>query len=942
MEENAQFIPSTTGANYMKEFCLKNATRPLGLLVLGLCLCGAPAARAADEVPYKKITTIEGITEYRLNNGMKVLLYPDKSSARVTVNMTILVGSRHEGYGETGMAHLLEHMVFKGTPTFTDVPKALRDHGADFNGTTWVDRTNYFESMPANDENLEFGIKLEADRLINSFIKREDLLSEMTVVRNEFEAGENSPDAILSQRMMAIAFEWHNYGKSTIGSRADIEKVPIENLQAFYRKYYQPDNAVLIIAGRFEEKKALELITKYCAPLKKPGRELGATYTEEPAQDGEREVILRRVGKVGIVGTMYHVPAASHDDFAAVEVMNQILVSEPTGRLYTALVKAKKATQVGGAAFGWHDPGVIELGANLDTGDEKAIYGVRDILIDVTENFYKTDITKEEVDRARQKLLKNRELQLNDANRIGVALSEWTSKGDWRLFFLHRDRLEKVKPEDVKRVAEAYLKRSNRTVGLYIPTEKSQRTPIPEAAKLADVLKDYKGREAVVTGEAFDPTPENIDKRTKTSELPSGVKAALLNKKTTGEAVNGRLTLRFGNAESLKGNSIAIDYLASLMERGAEGMTYEQIVDAMDKLNARLGFSSSAGALTVTFTCKKSTLPDVLKLAQKILREPTFPADELEILKRQQLEELEKEKTEPIALAQRALRRKIDPQPKDSIRYVPTVEEEIDMVKALKVDDIKKLYKEQIGGTAGELVLVGEFDEKAAVEGVNAILKDWKSKVNYAYIEHTAKLDVKGEVININTPDKANAVYISAHTLALKDSDPDYAAVQLANFVFGEAPLASRLSNRVRGQEGLSYGIGSQVQGNPRDKSGIFLMFAITNPVNIDKVDKLVGEELGKILKDGLTAKELEEAKGAYQKMVNVNRSKDSALVGMLATNLFVGRTAKYQADMDKKRESVTLDEVNGAFKKIVEPKRLVTIRAGDFTKKSETPKPEK
>src|SRR5207247_3826519 len=243
------------------------------------------SASRADDAP-RKVATVEGVTEYRLANGARVLLFPEASRPTITVNMTVLVGSRHEGYGETGMAHLLEHMVFKGTPSHPDVPKALRDHGANFNGTTNVDRTNYFETMPATDENLEFGIHLEADRLVNSYVKREDLLSEMTVVRSEFESGENNPQRILNQRMMAAAHEWHNYGKSTIGNRSDIERVPIENLQAFYRKHYQPDNITLVVAGKFDEKKALDLIQKHFGRLKKPTRKLDQTYTEEPAQDG--------------------------------------------------------------------------------------------------------------------------------------------------------------------------------------------------------------------------------------------------------------------------------------------------------------------------------------------------------------------------------------------------------------------------------------------------------------------------------------------------------------------------------------------------------------------------------------------------------------------------------------------------------------------------------
>ncbi len=259
------------------------------------------SAIRAEDAP-QKIASVEGVTEYRLANGVRALLFPEASRPTVTVNMTVLVGSRHEGYGETGMAHLLEHMVFKGTPDHPNVPKALRDHGANFNGTTNVDRTNYFETVPANDENLEFAIHLEADRLVHSFVKREDLASEMTVVRNEFEMGENNPQGVLAERIESAAYLWHNYGKSTIGNRSDIERVPIENLQAFYKNYYQPDNVVIIVTGKFEEAKALTLVQKYFGSIPKPSRKLNNTYTEEPPQDGERQVMLRRVGKVGAVG----------------------------------------------------------------------------------------------------------------------------------------------------------------------------------------------------------------------------------------------------------------------------------------------------------------------------------------------------------------------------------------------------------------------------------------------------------------------------------------------------------------------------------------------------------------------------------------------------------------------------------------------------------------
>ena len=228
-------------------------------------------AALAAEAP-RKVVSVEGVTEYRLANGLRVLTLPDPGADTLTAHVVYMVGSRHEGYGEKGMAHLLEHLLFKGSTNHPDIKGEFTRRGARWNGTTSNDRTNYFETVSASDENLEWAIALEADRMVNAFITREMLDSEMTVVRNEFEMGENSPGGVLFQRMQQLAFPWHNYGNAIIGQRADIEKVPIDRLQAFYRTWYQPDNAVLIIGGKFDEKRALELVAKHFAPLPKPRR----------------------------------------------------------------------------------------------------------------------------------------------------------------------------------------------------------------------------------------------------------------------------------------------------------------------------------------------------------------------------------------------------------------------------------------------------------------------------------------------------------------------------------------------------------------------------------------------------------------------------------------------------------------------------------------------
>src|SRR5258706_6218696 len=264
----------------------------------------------------------------------------------------------------------------------------------------------------------------------------------MTVVRNEFERSENSPSSVLSKRIEAIAYDFHNYGKPTIGNRSDIERVPIDNLKAFYRKFYQPDNAVLVVAGQFDEKRALELVEKYFGTIPRPTRKLDATYTEEPEQDGERTVTLRRVGDVGAVGVAYHIPAGPHDDSAAMQVLANILSTPPSGRLYKALVETKKASDISSYAGAEHDPGLMILGAEVR--DAKMLDEVRNTIISIVEGIGKDGVSDEEVNRAKQQILKARQRAEMDTSTFAIALSNWAAEGDWRVYFLHRDRVEKV------------------------------------------------------------------------------------------------------------------------------------------------------------------------------------------------------------------------------------------------------------------------------------------------------------------------------------------------------------------------------------------------------------------------------------------------------------------------------------------------------------------
>jgi zinc protease len=953
------FVPR----NHLNPFVLLSKSRQLfsarcfaaaRSLVLGCivasCLAGSPRPAAADETNKNaaaknekaeesglmKVTEIEGISEYRMDNGVRVLLFPDASKEVVTVNMTVFVGSRHEGYGEAGMAHLLEHMLFKGTPDHPNVPKVLGDRGARFNGTTWMDRTNYYETLPASDDNLEFAIRLEADRLVNSFIKGEDLESEMTVVRNEFERGENSPLRVLMQRMQAAAYEWHNYGKSTIGNRSDIERVPIVNLRQFYRKFYRPDNVMVIVAGKFEPESALAHIETYFGSLRSPDQPIDPTYTVEPPQDGERTVVLRRVGEVQNVGVAYHIPASSHPDFAAAKALVYVFGDEPSGRLYKKMVETEIATNVHTLAYAFAEPGLFM--AIAEAPEATPIEEARATLIEVMEqSLIENPVTEEEVERARQRILKQRELEAADTDKLAVSLSDWAAQGDWRLYFLYRDVMEKLTREQVQETAEKYFVRNNRTVGLFIPSEEAQRVSIPESPDLASFFEDYKGREVVAQGEQFDPSPLAIEGRTERGQLVGGIHYALLPKKTRGNTVSLMLTIRFGTGDTLKDKIGAVELLGLMMTRGSEKLDYQQLQDELTRLRAELSMQSTTGVLQTRIKTKREFLPEVITLLGDLLRRPRLESSELEVLRRQIVTGLQQSSTEPQALAPRHVRKTLTPYPADDVRYVKTIDEEIAMYQAVTIDEIRSLYENFLSNQAGEVCLVGDFDSAEVKALLKTQLKDWKTSHRYVRVDQDPHPEVAGSTKLIETPDKANAVFYSGQQYSLADDDPSFASLVMGNYILGGGSLSNRLATRVRQQEGLSYGVGSGVSAKSKDNRVDFMIYAITNPENRERLSTVIREELDRLREEGVTEDELEMAKQAYLQKARVDRTNDSALAGELVGTMFNERTMKYSAEHERQIEAATVDSVNQAVRSYIVPENLVIGIAGDFAKVAES-----
>jgi zinc protease len=776
---------------------------------------------------------------------------------------------------------------------------------------------------------------MEADRMVNSFIKKEDLESEMTVVRNEFESGENRPSSVLMKRVMSTAYMWHNYGNTTIGARADIENVPIERLQAFYRKYYQPDNAYLVVAGKIDPMETLGMIKEYFGRIPKPERELIPTYTREPVQDGERFAELRRVGDVQVVSAAYHICPGSHSDYAPVSVLVELLTSEPSGRLYEALVESGKASSQWGWAASLREPGFAYFSADVlkENSLAEAEAAMKSTIDDLREN----PPTEEEVERARKRILKNLEQYFRNSASLGRGLSEYIAQGDWRLAFLYRDRVEQVTPEQVQAVAQKYFKPSNRTVGRFFPDSAPDRVEVPDRPDIASMLKNYEGKEAMAEGEAFDPSPENIEARTSRDEWPT-IEYALLPKETRGNSVNLRMSLRFGSKDALKNKQMAASFAGSMLNKGTAKYSRQEIEDKLDELKATIyigGGSTGAYALVET---ENDKLPEVIDLVGEMFSNPTFPEEEFEKLKSERLASIEESRSEPMSIASQEMQRRMSNHPKDDPRYTMTFDEELEAINALTLDEVKAFYESFYGATDATVAIVGDFDAEETEAALERNFKSWKSPAPYKRLKDEY-YEPKPDNVEIETPDKANAMFLAGQSLNLNTDDKDYPALLLGNFMLGGGFLNSRLATRIRQEEGLSYGVGSFLNVDSRDRNSMWQAYAIYAPENVEALEKAFKEEIEKVRKDGFTEEEIEAAKSGWIQSQSVNRSQDRSLAGKLNSYLDLDRTLEWDAELEAAVMALTPEQINKAMAKYLDPDKMVLVKAGDFAK-SRTSKP--
>ncbi|MCP2025826.1 zinc protease [Flavobacterium sp. HSC-32F16] len=915
-------------------------------------LCFSAMVCAQKSNPnFTSVKAVGGIEEYMYQpNGMNVLLLQDNASPVVTVQIVYRVGSKNEVLGNTGSTHLLEHLMFKGTPTFnkksgTTITDVLQNTGAQLNATTWYDRTNYFETLPS--DKIGLALQIEADRMRNSLLLKEDKDAEMTVVRNEFERGENNPNSVLDKEIWSAAYIAHPYHHSTIGWKSDIEKAPIEVLKNFYNTYYWPDNATLTIIGDFKKDNVFALIEQYFGKIAKAPNVMPQPYTEEPQQYGPRKIIIKKPGELGVINKAYKIPGALHEDLPALNILGEIIGSGPSSILNKTFVDSRMAIYAYAGASNFKEVGLFTIGIGFPASSKHEDIDAK--IAEVVAKIQKEGVSQDEVNRVVAKISAQTILARDGSGVIASELTEAIAAGDWTEYVTGVDRLKKVTPADVLRVAQKYLVEDQSTTGYFIPKQNgSQIEPSPQANKYMAENGPYYYRH-VEEGQSHNaipdimpaPSQQNYNTIETALDQNAGGKTATAYKREKVQGIDvvyvktsakdfvtvvGSISL--GNFSNENKNSMIPSLTAEMLSQGTVLNDKFKFSEKLQKLGVALNINASASKISISFKCLSKDVDQVTALLAEALRSPLFDKNEFENIKQQFIGNTQQNLNDPRQRGTIALTRNI--YAKGNPNYDLTVEEDLANIQNATLEDLKAFHKKYFGPASMHMVIAGDTENANFNASLKKSFKNWKGGVSEPLkFDETPKTAAKTEVVSIAEKPSAE-LFIGQYT-GLKRSDADFIAFNIATYTLGGG-FAGRLMQTVRDNDGLTYNITSATAGSSMT-GGYWYINASFNPNLFQKGLDATMVQVNKWIKDGITAEELENKKtnliGSFKVGLSTTTGLSTTILNFIERGLEPNYVEQYPKDIEK----VTLKDVNDAIKKYVQLDKMIIIKSGSLDK---------
>eukprot|EP01117_Protostelium_nocturnum_P005702 TRINITY_DN2059_c0_g1_i2.p1 TRINITY_DN2059_c0_g1~~TRINITY_DN2059_c0_g1_i2.p1 ORF type:complete len:806 (-),score=322.13 TRINITY_DN2059_c0_g1_i2:513-2903(-) len=764
----------------------------------------------SDNSNFQFVCSSGGIDEYQLkSNGLRVLTMKDSSAPVATVMVTYHVGSRNEAIGFTGSTHLLEHLMFKGSKNFnkekgTSVWSVLQNVGASINATTWNDRTNYYELLPR--EFVKTALELEADRMRNAFINESDRQTEMTVVRNEFERGENNPKHALEKAVWATAYSAHPYHHSTIGWRSDIEKVPIDRLKEFYSTFYWPNNATLTVIGDFDIDQLLNDVFQSFGSIQKSPHSIPEAYTEEPDQEGPRKVTVRRAGELGVLQIAYKSPKALHPDYCPLDILSLVLTRGKSSRLYRSIVDKGLASSVTCDASFFKDEGLFIITATLTP--ETKHKEVKQIILDELKKIMDEGVTEDEVNRA--KAQNNTQLAFSRDGTFSVAsyLNEAIAVGDWKMYVELPRLLNEVKPSSIQQVAKKYIVEDRQTIGYFFPKgdgEKAQEYNTKDQVNLESA-------ENASTSSLESPGGAKLAERVKVTEILPGVELYAM-KVPVKDVVTIQGSILAGEMFSPKENPLVGSFTAKMLDQGTKKHTKFEISEKLASVGATITFY--AGIYHTRFSCKclSKDLPLVFDILVEQLREPSFSEEDFNSLVKREVARFQELKQNTDHQAETSLVQNI--YQRGHPNYMYSSDETIQFAKSLNAKMLADFHAANYGTGATKIVVVGDIQEEVVAQLLKEKFSTLPKSPNNSIPPLPSKGSMetkKGELIKITINDKPSSHLYIGNAIGIDKEHEDYIPLFLANYILG-GNFSARLMQTVRDKEGLTYHIRSFLSG---------------------------------------------------------------------------------------------------------------------------------
>lgn len=912
------------------------------LLLSGILLFALNCLAAGDDVlpsNFEKLPGREGLEHYRLkSNDMEVFLVPNHAAPVFTFLVVLKVGSRNETTGNTGSAHLLEHMLFnKSTENFgkgkpQTIQQALYEAGASFdksNATTWNDRTNYYDTLPS--DQLELSIRIESDRMRRARILDEERQTEMTVVRNEYERSENDPRNALLTAMTATAIWAHPYHHDTLGWRSDIENVSTEKLRDHYNTYYWPNNAAAILVGDYDRNQAFHLIDQYFGTMPKSPHAIPEIYTTEPPQQGERRVIVKRAGNVGWVGVAYKRPGAKDPDFPALDLISVLMGNGVTSRLHQALVEKKLAASADSFNYTFRDPYLIYFFANPAEGVTHQ--ALEDAMIAEVERLKNEPISDEELQTAKKKIEVAVASSRDGTYRYASQFSECIASADWQFFFDYPDLVKGVTVEQIKTVAARYFSDETRAVGWFVPKQSQ-----PESGPAAGTDTSPKGghaygewgeapASAALTKTGAVETTVAFAKRTQHQTLASGALVDILeNHMSPTVAIRGYLHAGSFLDPADKPGLSALT--AKMLDKGTERQSKLELAKKLESTGAFLSFTEGSTDITIQAYGLSKDAPLLLEMLSEMLRMPAFSEEELNKLKVQAKTSLLEDQDSTFTQGFSELSRQIFP--RNHPYYQPPTDAQMRALDSITAEDIRQFWKQNYGGAGLVLALAGDVDGKVVSRQIEKNFSGWNGghPLRDLHAEAVSQKPASKKIITMK--DKANVDIFVGNAGGLTLRSPDYYPALLANSVLGGSGMASRLSVRLRDAEGLTYGIFARLWGNPV-LDAPWAVYVGVAPANVEKALRSISEVIGDLRERGIQESELQTEKRAFIGRFKVAMSDNSGIADQIATAETRGLGVKYLDQFPQLIGNVTLEQANEAVRKYVpaQDHTIITI-AGD------------